>query len=365
MVDINLSASLAVRRIIDGDTLSIYFTTNGVRLFQGLSPTDFKPSPSWTESGTHPEITPHVGSARKQSVELASHAWSYNGEDIQFPVGSGWVKSTNFGGRFKLNWSDGTLAIIGDLASETNQDSDVVKYTGKAMVGASSYKMENSKDIVVSMLGSSAYFGGIDATSTILGVLDKSGNEITTSTLKFWLQNNNGDITKFSVKLYRGNEKTPAVTLNEGATGSVTIHRDKTGADDKLYVDSHQLFIAEFIIDGTVVCRNGISIDDAADLFQMSLYGNTSGVDANTDMTVKAQVRNTTKKREAVMGSGSIVFTIYKHEGYVEKRSVTKKFTNDAEFKAASIVVGDSDTKDDNSEFDVLVNANITGSVIS
>lgn len=60
MDNISLSASIAVRRIIDGDTLSIWFTTNGIPLHQGLNPNDFSATPKWTESGDHPEITPHV-----------------------------------------------------------------------------------------------------------------------------------------------------------------------------------------------------------------------------------------------------------------------------------------------------------------
>ena len=47
--NISLSASIAIRRIIDGDTLSLWFSTNGVPLHQGLNPNDYQATPHWTE----------------------------------------------------------------------------------------------------------------------------------------------------------------------------------------------------------------------------------------------------------------------------------------------------------------------------
>ena len=166
MDNISLSASIAVRRIIDGDTLSIWFTTNGIPLHQGLNPNDFTATPKWTESGDHPVITPNVSSARKNAVSLLTHTWKYNSVEITFASGIGWVKSTNFDGKFKLNTKDGTLAIIGDLATKDNQDADVLEYTGMASVGSASYEMTNSIGVVVPLV-SSSYKSLHDSTSVI------------------------------------------------------------------------------------------------------------------------------------------------------------------------------------------------------
>ena len=115
--EIHLSATAAVRRTLKGDTLSLSLQTNGVPLFQGLNPDTFTESPKWSESGTHPIITPSVGSARKNNVTLTNHAWAYNGKNLGFSSsGTGWETST-VDNRFKLNHANGSLSIIGDLAS--------------------------------------------------------------------------------------------------------------------------------------------------------------------------------------------------------------------------------------------------------
>ena len=94
--EIHLSATAAVRRTLKGDTLSLSLQTNGVPLFQGLNPDTFTVSPNWSESGTHPIITPSVGSARKNNVTLTNHAWAYNGKNLGFSSsGNGWETSYN------------------------------------------------------------------------------------------------------------------------------------------------------------------------------------------------------------------------------------------------------------------------------
>lgn len=365
MDNISLSASIAVRRIIDGDTLSIWFTTNGVPLHQGLNPNDFTATPKWTENGDHPEITPHVSSARKNAVSLLTHKWQYNSVEIIFPSGTGWVKSSNFEGKFKMNTATGTLAIIGDLAIRDNQDADVLEYTGMASVGSAAYEMSNSIDVLVTMLGSSAFFGDIIATTTMLGVY-VNGNEVTTSILTFKLQNSGGDVSKYSVKLYRGNETTPITTIENAASGgSVTIHRDKTGEDDKLYVDGHQLFIAEFIVDGTVVYRAGISIDDNADVYELVL-SESGGVNASTNSTVKPLVQKVKQKTAATVGNGTIKYYILKSTDLTVVRSTSIDFTNNAEFAAATLTITDADTKDGKgNEWDLVVNCNLTAQILS
>lgn len=362
MDNISLSASIPVRRIIDGDTLSIYFSTNGVPLHQGLNPNDFQPTPHWTESGDHPEITPHVTSARKQAVSLLSHSWSYNGVDMKFESGKGLVASVAFPDKFKMRTETGTLLIIGDLASKDNQDADVVKYTGMASVGASSYEMEKSQSILVTMLGASAFFGGIEASSTMLGVVGDDGKEITTSILKFWLKNASGDVSKYSVKLYRGTETTPITTIDNAASGgTITVHRDKTDDSDKLYVDSHQLFIAEFIVDGTMVYRSGVSIDDSADLYQLKLSQDNDFVNTSISSTIKPKVLNAKKGTAATLGSGTATFTILKDSDLTVVRTEKKRFSNNNEFNAISFVVSNGDL---DNEQGVSVVCDLLGTVL-
>ena len=338
--EIHLSATAPVRRTLKGDTLSLSLQTNGVPLFQGLNPDTFTVSPKWSESGKHPVITPVIGSARKNNVTLTSHAWAYNGKDLGFSFsGTGWETSA-VDNRFKLNHTDGSLSIVADLASKVNQDSDTLKYSGVAVSGASTYPMEKSIDILVSMLGGSSYFGGVSADTTVLS----KGQ--TQAVLKPWLFNSaGGEVSSYSVKLYRGSGADLAGIYNNPASG-ITIHRDKTGDSDKLYVDSHQLFVLEFIVDGAAVYRTGISIDDISDIYQLAL--NSIGqVDEDTNQTFRCIVTNCETGKAPRSISGNVTFVIYTdNNGSVQnKRSETMTWAKNV---TDGFVVRNADTLDNN-----------------
>ncbi len=338
--EIHLSATAPVRRTLKGDTLSLSLQTNGVPLFQGLNPDTFTVSPKWSESGKHPVITPVIGSARKNNVTLTSHAWAYNGKDLGFSFsGTGWETSA-VDNRFKLNHTDGSLSIVADLASKVNQDSDTLKYSGVAVSGASTYPMEKSIDVLVSMLGGSSYFGGVSADTTVLS----KGQ--TQAVLKPWLFNSaGGEVSSYSVKLYRGSGSDLAGTYNTPASG-ITIHRDKTGDSDKLYVDSHQLFVLEFIVDGAAVYRTGISIDDISDIYQLAL--NSIGqVDEDNNQIFRCIVTNCETGKAPRSISGNVTFVIYTdNNGSVQnKRSETMTWAKNV---SDGFVVRNADTLDNN-----------------
>lgn len=338
--EIHLSAVAAVRRTQKGDTLSINLQTNGVPLFQGLNPDTFTVSPKWSEDGIHPVITPTVGSARKNNVTLTNHAWAYNGKDLGFGFsGTGWETST-VDGRFKLNHADGSLAIIADLASKVNQDSDTLTYSGDAVMEASIYPMSKSIDILVSMLGGSSYFGGVSADTTVLS----KGQ--TQAVLKPWLFNSaGGEVSTYSVKLYRGSGTDLAGTYDNPASG-ITIHRDKTGDTDKLYVDSHQLFVLEFIIDGAAVYRTGISIDDISDIYQLAL-NSVGQVDEDSNQTFRCIVTNceTGKVPKAITGNVTFVIFTDNNGKIANKRSETMTWDKNV---SDGFIVRNADTLDDN-----------------
>ena len=343
--EIHLSATAAVRRTLRGDTLSLSLITNGKPLFQGLNPDTFTVSPNWSESGDHPVITPIVGSARKNNVTLTGHAWTYNGTPLEFSSnGTGWETCTN-DNRFKLNPANGSLAIIGDLASKNNQDSDTLTYSGDAKMGASTYQMKKSIDILVSMLGGSSYFGGVSADTTILSKGQAEAN------LKPWLFNSaGGEVSTYKINLYRGSGNDLAGTYEFPASGSgIRIHRDKNGDTDKLYVDSHQLFVLEFIVDGAAVYRTGISIDDISDLYQLSL--NSEGeVDETHTQTFRCVVTNCESGIPPIIKEeGSrITFVIYTNGDNGEIKEIRSQTMTWEENKRNGFVVKNADTIDKN-----------------
>ena len=200
--------------------------------------------------------------------------------------------------------------------------------------------MEKSIDILVSMLGGSSYFGGVSADTTVLS----KGQ--TQAVLRPWLFNSaGGEVSTYSVKLYRGSGADLAGIYNNPASG-ITIHRDKTGDTDKLYVDSHQLFVLEFIVDGAAVYRTGISIDDISDIYQLAL--NSIGqVDEDNNQTFRCIVTNCETGKAPRSISGNVTFVIYTdNNGSVEnKRSETMTWAKNV---TDGFVVRNADTIDEN-----------------
>ena len=200
--------------------------------------------------------------------------------------------------------------------------------------------MSKSIDILVSMLGGSSYFGGVSADTTVLS----KGQ--TKATLRPWLFNSaGGEVSTYSINLYRGSGTDLAGTYDNPASG-IIIHRDKTGDTDKLYVDSHQLFVLEFIVDGAAVYRTGISIDDISDIYQLAL-NSVGQVDEDSNQTFRCIVTNceTGKVPKAITGNVTFVIFTDNNGKIANKRSETMTWAKNV---SDGFIVRNADTLDEN-----------------
>ena len=303
MTEYSLYTSLPVRKIVKGDTLSVYFTTNGVALFQGVNPDTGVPTPSWNaESG--PVITPHVGSARGASYSLEAHRWKYNGNDLKFSTsGSGWETST-VDNRFRINHTDGSIQIIGDLASKNNQDADTLEYSGVARQSEKvTFDVQKTVDIFISPLGSSSFGGGVSVESTAIGTINGVLVNSTriSNTVLF---NANGAVASYTVKVRKGLVGDPIATLPNGKISTFEITRDM--------VDGQELFIVEFYIDGNTeaVYRTGFTVIDIDDLYQAQAMMEGEPSDNKDDVAyIKGKIINARTNTE-VGATGNVVFKL-------------------------------------------------------
>ena len=303
MTEYSLYTSLPVRKIVKGDTLSVYFTTNGVALFQGVNPDTGVPTPSWNaESG--PVITPHVGSARGASYSLEAHRWKYNGNGLNFSTsGSGWETST-VDHRFRMNHTDGSIQIIGDLASKNNQDVDTLEYSGVARQSEKvTFDVQKTVDIFVSPLGSSSFGGGVSVESTAIGTINGVLVNSTriSNTVLF---NANGAVASYTVTLRRGLNGTVIASKPNGKISTVEITRDM--------VDGQELFIVEFYIDGNTeaVYRTGFTVIDIDDLYQAQADMDGEPSDNKDDVAyIKGKIINVRTHTE-VGATGNVVFKL-------------------------------------------------------
>ena len=303
MTEYSLYTSLPVRKIVKGDTLSVYFTTNGVALFQGVNPDTGVPTPSWNaQSG--PVITPHVGSARGASYSLEAHRWKYNGNDLKFSTsGSGWETST-VDNRFRMNHTDGSIQIIGDLASKNNQDADTLEYSGVARQSEKvTFDVQKTVDIFISPLGSSSFGGGVSVESTAIGTINGVLVNSTriSNTVLF---NANGAVASYTVKVRKGLNGTVIASFPNGKISTFEITRDM--------VDGQELFIVEFYIDGNTeaVYRTGFTVIDIDDLYQAQADMDGEPSDNLDDVAyIKGKIINVRTHTE-VGASGNVVFKL-------------------------------------------------------
>lgn len=303
MTEYSLYTSLPVRKIVKGDTLSVYFTTNGVALFQGVNPDTGEPTPSWNaESG--PVITPHVGSARGASYSLEAHRWKYNGNNLKFSTsGSGWETST-VDNRFRMNHTDGSIQIIGDLASKNNQDADTLEYSGVARQSEKvTFDVQKTVDIFVSPLGSSSFGGGVSVESTAIGTIN--GVLVNSTRIsKTVLFNATGAVASYTVKVRKGLNGTVIASLPNGKISTFEITRDM--------VDGQELFIVEFYIDGNTeaVYRTGFTVIDIDDLYQAQADMDGELSDNLDEVAyIKGKIVNVRTNTEFA-ASGNVVFKL-------------------------------------------------------
>lgn len=350
MTDYSLFASLPVRKVVYGDTLSLYFTTNGVALFQGVNPDTGAATPNWGTDGSCPIITPHVGSAKGAVYTLTNHVWKYNGTDLNFSAGgSGWEQSA-VNDKFWLNHTDGSLKILGNLAGIDNKDADMLEYSG---IVANKYEMTKTVDIFISPLGSSSFGGYVNIDNTAIGTIN--GALVSEAKiLNAGLYNSNGSVGNFSIKVWRGLSKDDEHFIGTFASGSVSNCKI-----DRSMVDGQEVFIVEFYIDGTneAVYTTGFTIIDIDDLYKLYMYDAGKGIDdAGGTSIFRGYVLNvkTNTEFDKSKVSGDVQMKLAKGGSSAVLKSGSLSYD---EFHDSGFTITASDIKDnDNNEVSCSIN---------
>lgn len=279
MESLSAQGSISIRRVRNGDTLFLSFTTN-TALFQGVDSATGAISPDWTVAANQPVITPEVNSAKGNPVTLSYHSWKYLGTTLSFTgatVGD-FVKDST--GKFAINPTTGALKIITNLASKSNFASDLLEYQCVATLDGVEYNLSKSIEVMITQFGASSYVGLLTATTEQL-TATKVNTTITAELRQA------KDVVSFYPKWYKGSLSTPWAG-EDGNKSPVATRED---------VDGTTLFICEFYktsTDTTPVFRAGIRIIDTLDDFQV-VFGITSTnktVDVNQPVTVTGRVVN-------------------------------------------------------------------------
>lgn len=321
MGNYSAQGSLTIKRLRNGDTFFITLEQeNNIPLYQGVDDTTGAVSPSWSVAANQPIISPHITSARGNTVTIVpnSHKWKYNGTELTFGTEvSGWKTETN--NRFKLETATGKIKIIANLASSSNVSNDTLEYSCKVKVGGVEYDMVKSIDILIQKVGANGYTGFITCAA------EQLSSARPTTQLNTKLMCGAQAITNYTLKWYKDD------TLMDGKTDkSLTVSRND--------VNGVQVFIAEFIVNGAPVYRAGISVIDTEDDYQIQLAITSTNkeVSPNNNVTVTASIVNTTTNTVITPTSPSWNVMLMKKKNWTKIRSVS----------TPSITVSTSDTDD-------------------
>lgn len=244
--------SIVVRQTKSGDQLSFRFDTDKA-LWQGYNSETGAVVPDWSVAGNQPTLTPKAFSARlgQDVAKVGTGVWSYNGVAITFDAGTG--ISTNFNGAFQIDFATDELTIIKDLASSSNQNNDLLTYTGNWDNGYAE-SAGGQAEIVIDRVGTSPFTGIVNlSTNTLNEVNGVTSLTATAVLMRGTTVMSTGDYTR---KWYKEGD---ATVLGTGV--SLTI--------DRSMVSGKENFYCEFYVDGVLQSVYYFPVYDMSDPAQL------------------------------------------------------------------------------------------------
>lgn len=232
-------------------TLAFQLTGSLAQAFNGS-----KCTPDWTQEKNQPSIKPVISVPSSVTVTSVVYTWKRNDKagGTTDSIGDSTVGAKNYTDLFTIA-SDGTLTIIGNLASEANTDPDTLTCEVSATIGGQSVVMTRSISCTLLPQSSAGYMVTIDADNTVLSSTATSckltahlwncdsGTEVSSNDVKWAWENGDGD--------------------SKGTTNSITVSRDD--------VDWEQLYRVEATVDGSVVGVGTVTVQDVADNYKLEI----------------------------------------------------------------------------------------------
>lgn len=251
------TGTIVITRMKNGDVLTFTLESTGkVSPVQSYIKDTKTVTPQWNTE-TFPEITPTVVSTSDREVKLGAHSWEVAGQPLTFNGGGvtgkdwqgSWVKDAS--GKFAMNTATGALRIIGNLASESNTDNDVIRYKGTATVSEHAQEVTATYTARIIQSGENAYNFWIDRSRSTLTESDPE--------------------TELKAVLYQGSAKVQGAefTWTYSKGGVMKTAKGETLTVKRDDVDWALLVTCEAKVDGVSVGRDSVTIKDAADEYGM------------------------------------------------------------------------------------------------
>lgn len=277
--------TITIKRLRNGDTLTMIMNTNGKPLYQAVNPDNGQATPDWTKDANRPVLTPVCYTSRNKTVKLENHRWEYNGVALTFNGAKDGSYTKDSTGKFEMDASTGELKIIANIADANNTADDTLDYYANATTEGVTTQVQKSLTIQIQTAGSSSYYAKVTAT---LSAIDATN---TTTTLTTYLQYGTEVMSNYYVKWKKGGKDWTA----KNGSKEITVTQDD--------VDGITTFMAEFYKDSTStdpVARSAVSIRDNSDEFRIEYKynGTNTAVDENKKVSLTAYVYSAKKGAE-------------------------------------------------------------------
>lgn len=232
----SISNKFIVTALQDGQTVTGSMSVSR-SLWQAINKNTGDVMPNWynasvpLDSSTRPCLTPVLMSGGTQITNTTIN-WKYNGVAMTFnnQNGTNDAPAAVAGKFYKKELS---LFIVDNIASITNDDSDVITAYGTATVGDSQLSWECAETIRITEAGSSSTIGELVFTQQGKSYLISDSDSLTIQAL---LHDNTGDVamTDYQVKWYLNNSSTVWQTTTNTESHTVTL----TGDDQSGVLDN-------------------------------------------------------------------------------------------------------------------------------
>lgn len=314
MATTSVYAGLTIDLLMNGDSLNTILSTTKA-LYQTFKKGTSSYTPDWgtTPTAQQPVIFPRVHSAMEgRNIVPTDESWQYNNIPIQFNAQGVSSYPEAVIGKLQRITHEGVpaLRVIGNLASDANNDSDTISFSGYAE--ASGQRLQVSAEITVLIEEASATLHRLFLIMTD-DVIDGDEESITMVAQLY----HQGILVETGVE-FEFVDINGTVLRSKGTSPSFTITR--------AMIDSELLVIGKAYIGGAVVAEEQRQVWDSTDPFTIVISpGNRVTQSSSQDTTYSFALMNA---RNGNQVSGiSFDLNVYKNSDKTELTTGFSKTT--------------------------------------
>ncbi len=271
MASTEVSGGISINLLQNGDNLNTTLNATAP-LYQTFKKGTQDHSPNWAtmNDSDRPAVYPRVYSVMQASVLVpANVAWKYNGVAMAFDTQGVATAPDLAAGKIKQIDYNGSkaLRLIGNIASDTNNDSDTITFTGTVFASGQTVNVAAEITVLVEEASSNLYrlflnmaddvIDGDETQLTMTAALYNSGAQVNTG-VEFEFRDQGGTVLR-----------------SKGTTPTFSI--------TKAMIDSELMVVCRAYVNNTVVAQEQRQVWDSTDPYTIICDKGTTARQASGD----------------------------------------------------------------------------------